>query len=269
VADGLLDGRVLVTGATGGLGAAIAREFAAHGAKLVLSGRRTEVLMPLAESLGAEGIVADLADRDEVVRLADAAGAVDVLVANAAIPASGHFTELTQKQIDTMLEVNLSSQIALTRALVPGMLERGRGHLVFISSLAGKAAGPVSSLYSATKFGIRGFALGLRQDLRGTGVGVSVILPGFISETGMYADSGARLPPGVGTRTPQEVARAVVTAVEEDRAEVTVAPLSLRLGAEFAGVAPEISARVQRLLGGGRVARNLANGQAPKRPPAD
>lgn len=267
VADGSLDARVLLTGATGGLGQAIARGFAAHGAKLVLSGRRAELLTPLGDELGAETIVADLADRDEVDRLAAAAGPVDILVANAAIPASGHFTELTQGQIDTMLEVNLRSQIALARALVPGMVERGHGRLVFISSLSGKAAGPVSSLYSATKFGLRGFALGLREDLRDSGVGVSVVLPGFIRDAGMFADSGAKLPPGVGTRTPKEVADAVLAAVSSDRAEISVAPLSLRIGANFAGLAPELSSRLQRLLGSRGVARQMSDGQASKRPP--
>lgn len=262
---------MLVTGATGGLGQAIARAFAARGAHLVLSGRRDDVLGSLASTLRAGGttvetVVAALDARDEVDRLAAEAGAVDVLVANAAIPASGHFTDLTQAQIDTMLEVNLRSQIALARALVPSMIARRRGQLVFISSLSGKAAGPASSLYSATKFGLRGFALGLREDLRGTGVGVSVILPGFISDAGMFAESGTKLPPGVGTRTPEQVAEAVLRAVADDRAELSVAPAALRLGANVASLAPEISSRLQRLAGANRIARRLADGQIAKRP---
>ena len=88
-----------------------------------------------------------------------------------------------------MLEVNLRAPIALARALAPAMIARGSGHIVFISSLAGKAAAPASSIYSATKFGLRGFALGLREDLRPHGVGVSVVLPGFIRDAGMFADA--------------------------------------------------------------------------------
>jgi uncharacterized protein len=264
--EGLINGRVLVTGATGGLGQAISRAFAQSGARLVLSGRRAELLNPLADELSAQTIVADLADRRDVEQLADTAGEVDVLIANAALPASGRFTSLSQAQIDTMLEVNLRSQIALARFLLPGMLERRRGHLVFISSLSGKAAGPVSSMYSATKFGLRGFALGLREDLRGSGVGASVILPGFISDAGMFADSGAKLPPGVGTRTPAELAAAVLNAISHDRAEVSVAPFPLRVGANVATVAPQLSARVQHLLGGSRVANRLADSQVKKRP---
>ena len=164
-----------------------------------------------------------------------------------------------------MLEVNLRSPIALAHALAPGMVARGRGHMVFISSLSGKSANPASSLYSATKFGLRGFALSLREDLRHDGVGVSVVLPGFIRNAGMFAEAHVELPRGVGTRTPEDVAAAAIRAIEDDRAEVGVAPLSLRLGASFASVAPELSATVARRLGSERVSRDLAEGQRDKR----
>src|SRR5581483_9526508 len=176
----LRDGTVLLTGATGGLGGAIARALAARGARLILTGRRAEVLEPLASELGARSIACDLGSRAEVERLLGEVGAVDVLVANAALPGSGHFAELTQRQIDAILEVNLRAPIALARGLAPGMIERRRGQLVFISSLSGKAAAPLSSLYTSTKFALRGFALSAREDLRHDDVGVSVVLPGFI-----------------------------------------------------------------------------------------
>ncbi|HTW13079.1 MAG TPA: SDR family NAD(P)-dependent oxidoreductase [Solirubrobacteraceae bacterium] len=262
----VVDGRVLITGATGGIGQAIARAFRDRGASLVLSGRRAEVLGPLCAVLGAESVVCDLSSAEEVRALVQEAGPVDVLVANAALPASGQLLELSQSQIDAMLEVNLRAPIALARALAPAMVARRRGHIVFLSSLSGKAAAPDSSLYSATKFGIRGFALGAREDLRSAGVGVSVVLPGFIAEAGMFADTGVKLPPWVGTKTPEDVAAAVLHAIERNRAEITVAPLPLRLGTEIASVAPELSARAQRLLGGARIARALAANQAGKRP---
>jgi short-subunit dehydrogenase len=148
------------------------------------------------------------------------------------------------------------------------MVQRGRGHIVCISSLAGKAATPHTSLYNATKFGLRGFALALREDLVGTGVGVSVVLPGFISDAGMFADSGARLPPGVGTRTPEQVAEGVLRAIDNNRAEVTVAPLGLRLGSDFASVAPGLAGRLQRVAGGAKIAAQLADGQVTKLPGA-
>src|SRR5205807_1783356 len=128
------------------------------------------------------------------------------------------------------------------------------------------SAARFSSMYSATKFGLRGFALGLREDLRDCGVGVSVVLPGFISDAGLFADANVRLPRGVGTRTPDQVAAAVIDAIERDRAEVAVAPLSVRLGADFASLAPTTAARLTRLAGGDRVAAEHVAGQRFKRP---
>ena len=258
--------KVLVTGATGGIGAAIARSLHEQGARLVLSGRRLEVLTPLATELGAQAITADLADRADVERLASEASDVDILIANAALPATGHVLELSQSQIDTMLEVNLSAQIALVRALAPAMVARGSGHVVLISSLSGKAASPASSIYSATQFGLRGFAHGARADLRRSGVGVSVIMPGFIREAGMFADAGVELPRGVGTSSPQEVAAAVIHAIERNRGEVAVAPFGVRLGAGLAGLAPDLAAAAQRFMGGAKVAARLSERQTGKRP---
>jgi short-subunit dehydrogenase len=261
----MVSGTVLVTGASGGLGQTIARAFAARGARLVLSGRRVEALTPLGEELGARTIRCDLASREEVAQLVGEAGEVDVLVANAALPGTGFLVDLTQEQIDRLLEVNLRAPVALARALAPAMVARRRGHMVFVSSLAGKAASPASSLYSATKFGLRGFALALREDLRPHGVGVSTIAPGFIRDAGMFAEAGVSLPWYVRTRSPEQVADAVIGAVERNRAEVDVAPLSLRLGASFAAVAPALAAEFSRRLGSDRIALAHVEGQRDKR----
>jgi short-subunit dehydrogenase len=261
----LAGAKVLLTGASGGIGVAIARAFAARGARVVLTGRRAEVLESLAAELGARAISCDLGRREEVGRLLAEAGDVDVLVANAALPASGLLTELTQEQIDRMLEINLRAPVALARALAPGMIDRRRGHMVFVSSLAGKAASPASSIYSATKFGLRGFALGLREDLRPLGVGVSTVLPGFIRDAGLFADSGAELRPGIGTRSPEDVAGAVIRAIEQNRAELDVAPLGLRVGASLAGLMPGLAAAVSRRMGSEQLASAIAAGQRDKR----
>jgi len=256
---------ILLTGASGGIGQAIARALAARGGRLILTGRRAEVLEPLASELGGRALSADLADRDAPARLAEQAGPVDILVANAALPASGTLDDYTQEQIDRALDVNLRAPIALAKLLSAPMAERGRGHLVFISSLSGKSAQPGGSLYSATKFGLRGFALALREDLRARGVGVSTVFPGFIRDAGMFAEAGVELPRGVATRSPEDVAAGVVKAIEGNKAEVDVAPLSLRAGAAISGLAPQLSANVSRLLGNERVTRDLAAGQRHKR----
>ena len=261
----LVSGSVLVTGATGGIGQAIARAFASRGATLLLTGRRAEVLAPLAEETGGRALPCDLASRPDVERLIAGAGEVDVLVANAALPASGSLLDYDQDGVDRALEVNLRAPIALARALAPGMVDRGRGHLVFIASLQGRAATPSSSLYVATKFGLRGFALALREDLRSAGVGVSVVMPGFIRDAGMFAESGVRLPLGVGTRTPEQVAAAVLSAIEHDRGEVDVAPVTLRLGSKLGGIVPELYAAVSRRLGSHEIATAVAETQADKR----
>ena len=120
-------------------------------------------------------------------------------------------------------------------------------------------------MYSATKFGVRGFALALRQDLQPRGVGVSLVAPGFIREAGMFADTGVRLPPGTGTKTPADVAAAVIRAIETGRAEVDVAPMPLRLGATFASVAPQLAASASRLAGSDRIGSDFAARQRHKR----
>lgn len=257
---------VLLTGATGGLGQAIARTLSAKGAKLLLTGRRTDVLQPLADELAdARTIAVDLAKPAEVDRLLAEAGEVDILVANAALPASGLLRTFSVEQIDKALDVNLRAPIVLAHALAPQMAARRSGHLLFMSSLSGKAATAGSSMYNATKFGLRGFAMAMRAELRADGVGVSCVFPGFIREAGMFADSGVKLPPGVGTRSPQDVADAVVSAIERNRGEVDVAPLTLRLGSTFSGIAPEISAAVTRKMGGEKLTASLADGQTEKR----
>lgn len=257
---------ILITGATGGLGHALARAFAARGARLVLTGRRPEVLEELAASVPDAAIaVADLTDPASVRALAQAHPAVDVLVANAAVPGSGRLESFSEDQIDRVLDVNLRAPIVLSRLYVPGMRERGCGHVVFMSSLSGRAPVAGGSLYAATKFGLRGFGASLRADLRGTGVGVSVVSPGFVHDAGMFAEAGVELPHGFRTVSPERVADATVAAVDRDRGEITVAPLELRLGTALAAVAPDLASKVANKLGGEQVAERMAEGQADKR----
>ena len=189
-------------------------------------------------------MVSDLAEEGAGIALLEEVGDFDVLVANAALPASGQLTGFSQHEIGRALRVNLESPILMTRALLPRWQKRDSGHFVFVSSMSGFTSAPGASLYAATKFGLRGFALNLREDLRGSGVGASVVAPGIIRDAGMFAESGAPPPPGIGTGTPDQVGQAVVRAIERNESEITVAPLQQRALARFAMVAPEISGRV-------------------------
>lgn len=256
---------VLLTGATGGIGHAIARSLGARGAKLILTGRRSEVLEGLAAELGARALSVDLSSRAELQRLIGEAGDVDILIANAALPAAGTLDSFSLEEIDRAIEVNLRAPIVLAHELAPAMVARGRGQLVFISSLSGKASTPGTALYNASKFGLRGFAGALRADLRASGVGVSTVFPGFIRDAGMFAEAGVELPTGVGTKSPEDVAKGVVTAIERNRGEIDVAPISMRASTVFAGVAPELAASVARKLGSEEIARQMQAGQRNKR----
>jgi short-subunit dehydrogenase len=261
------ESRVLLTGATGGIGHAIARMLHDRGATVVLTGRRAAVLEDLRRELGGETrvIEADLASAADVAALPERAGAIDVLVANAGLPATGRLESFASEEIDRALAVNLRSPIQLARALYPSMLGQGSGHIVLISSLAGKVATARSSVYCATKFGLRGFGLALHDELRGTGVGVTTVFPGFIREAGMFADSGAKLPTGIGTSSPEDVAAAVIEGIEEDKAEIDVAPLPMRVGARMFTTAPSIGFTISRAFGGGKIAADVAEGQRDKR----
>jgi short-subunit dehydrogenase len=253
----------LVTGATGGLGRAIAAALAERGATVLLSARQREALETLAAELPGEGhraVPADLVAPGAAEQLAAEAGDVDVLVANAGLPAAGWLTDFTPEQVQRALRVNLEAPMLMARALYPAMMERGSGHLAFVSSLSGKAPSPRTSIYNATKFGLRGFALGLRADLAPHGVGVSIVAPGFIRDAGMFADSGAKPPPGFGTATAERVGAATVRAIERNRAEVAIAPLQQRALAHFALASPAIAVKVQSGSAGQKAAQEIADG---------
>jgi short-subunit dehydrogenase len=257
----------LLTGATGGLGRAIAGALAERGTTLVLSARNPESLSELAESLPGEHRIApaDIGDAGAAERLAADAGEVDCLVANAGLPGTGAIDSFSSEELARALRVNLEAPMMLARELAPGMSERGQGHLVFVSSLAGKAPSPRSAVYCGTKFGLRGFALSLRADLAPAGVGVSLVVPGFIREAGMFASSGARPPPGLGTSTPGQVAAAVVRAIEQDKMEVAVAPLRQRALAHLGLASPRVAMRAVTGRTARRAASRVAEGQADKR----
>jgi uncharacterized protein len=245
--------RVLVTGASGGIGGAIARELSARGAQLVLTGRKADLLGTLGVELEASTIVADLPTPQSIDSLLGQAGDIDVLVANAGLPGTAHIKDWSSEDIAGLLDVNLRAPILLARGLIQGMAQRGGGHMVFVSSLAGLMASPYSAIYSASKYGLRGFAQCLRLDLHDANIGVSCVFPGIIRDAGMFFASGAKAPKGIGTNTTQDVARAVARAIEKNIPEIAVAPTSLRILNLFAALVPGLFGTFQIKVGATKI----------------
>ncbi|WP_280235882.1 SDR family NAD(P)-dependent oxidoreductase [Nocardia cyriacigeorgica] len=251
----------LVTGAAGGLGGAIARALHAGGARLILTGRRASALEALAAEVnGAEIIVCDLADRRQLTTLIDRVTGIDIVVANAALAAAGRIEDFTTEELDRALEVNLRTPILMTRQLLPDMVRRRRGHFVYIASIAGKIPTARLPVYSATKYGLRGFSASLRQDLHGTGVSASVIFPASVTDAGMLADAHLGPAPGSKGTSAAAVGRAVVTAIDNDRAEIDVADTSVRIAAKLAGLAPGLMARLTQRKDAITYAEQLSHG---------
>jgi short-subunit dehydrogenase len=260
----LAGSRVLLTGASGGLGGAIARALDDRGAHLILTGRRTGALDSLAATLRSTQVLeCDLADRGQVQDLLAHVGDTDILVANAALPATGMLDDFTTDEMDRALDVNLRAPMLLAKQLAPRLASRGRGHLVFISSMGGKVPASRLSIYAATKYGLRGFAACLRQELAPSGVGVSAVFPGSVEDVGMWAESGAS--GKVGTVSSGAVADGVIRAISKNRAEVDVAPLSVRFAAAFAHHLPGTFAAAASRAGADRQTAAMAAGLRHKR----
>jgi short-subunit dehydrogenase len=240
----LRDSRVLITGASSGVGAATARAMAAARARVVLAGRDRRRLADVAARTGGQVLTADLAT--DAAGLAAAAGPVDVLVAGAGVGWAGPLARMPHETIEHLIAVNLTAPILLTRLLLPGMIERGRGHVVLVASIAGAVGVREEAVYSATKAGLIFFAEGLRHELRR--VGVSVVLPGVV-DTPFFDRRGAPYARRRPAPIPAErVADAIVAAVERDLAESYV-PGWLRLPARLRGAAPGLFRLLAARLG--------------------
>jgi short-subunit dehydrogenase len=259
---------IVVTGASGGAGRAIVRALHAGGARVVLTGRRVEEMQALSDQLrGSVVMPCDLSDRADLDRFLDElgeVGAIDGLVANAALPATGRIEEYTTEQLDRALDVNLRAPMVMTMKLLPGMLERRRGHLAFVSSMGGKMGTARLSIYSTTKFGMRGFGASLRQDLAATGVSSSVVFPGSITDGGMLTDAGLGASPGTRGVTCAEVGDAVVKAITRDIGELDVTDLTVKVASKVLALAPNLSDRMKndKMLA---YAEQLSEGMRDKR----
>lgn len=253
---------VLVTGASRGIGKHVAYAFARRGARLALAARTEDELAAVAagvRDLGTEAAVLplDMLDEDAVEgmahRVAAALGPVDVLVNNAGIELIGRLHEVPFENIERVIRVNLLGTMRLTRSVVPGMLERGRGHVVTMASLSGHMHPPFYEAYASSKAGLIAFSHSLRGGLRGTGVSASVVVPSFVTEVGMrrytHDDDGVGIAPVAGGVAPESVARAVVRAVRRDRAEILVAPLPTAIALKLLGGMPSVKRALIRISG--------------------
>jgi short-subunit dehydrogenase len=231
----------LVTGASSGIGAATAEALSNAGARLILTGRDEDRLKAVAVKTSATAFPADLSRPgapDELVRLAQAAyGRIDLLVCNAGNGWAGPIGDLPAGTADHLVAVNLLAPVHLARLLIPAMVARGTGHLVFVSSIAGATGVRHEAVYAATKAGLNTLAESLRYELADTGVGISVVLPGAVS-TPFFSRRGrpyARHWPAPVSA--DRVARAIVSAAEHNRRVVYI-PGWLHFPAWLHGLAP-------------------------------
>lgn len=222
--------RVVVTGASRGIGRAVAERFSAAGAQVVLVARGSEALDSAAAATGGQAVPCDLADaaaRRRLIAEVEATGPVDVLVNNAGISHVGHVLDIDLEEIQQLVEVDLIAPMQLCRAWLPGMLDRGHGHLVNVSSLAAVMSPPGLASYSAAKAGLSAFTAGLRQDLRDLPVRLTTVHLGSVPtelddasrEYGPLREAAASSNGRDVTPLPV-VAEAIVDAVRTGRTEV-------------------------------------------------
>ena len=260
----------LVTGASGGLGAHLARRLAREGMNLALAARREQELVALAgelEQLGvrAAALPADLSDLgqvDPLIERAEAAlGPLDLLVNNAGVEIGGAFTVLTRAELTSTVDLNLTAPLLLTHRVLPGMLERRRGHVVFISSVAGKIGPAYNEPYAATKAGLIGLTQSLRAEYPHEPVGFSVVCPGFIAGDGMYqrmVEEGVKSNRLMGETTVEKVTEATVRAIRRDLPEVIETGAPVRPMLALAQIAPGLVERVAPRFGVTEIFRRIA-----------
>ena len=262
-------GVALVTGASRGIGPFIARSLAERGYSVFLSGRSASELEAVARDLKANGLTAvampaDLTVAESVEAQARTAerqlGRVDVLVNNAGGDPQREFDAMTWFENEAIFQLNVIAPMRLAHLLLPGMLERGRGHIVNISSIAGRVGFPYTEVYAAAKDGLIGFTRVLRNDYRDRGVSASVVVLGAIRDAGQgqrTADQVGMKMPVMGTSPAKAVGKAVLTAIEKDRAEIVVLPGPGRLIKALMDLFPSMGPAMNRVAGANATMRRV------------
>jgi short-subunit dehydrogenase len=271
--------KAVLTGASGGIGVFLAEALAREGMDVLLVAYPGVGLGELAESVSKPGLRATILESDlrepggclRVVEVAqEQFGRVDLLVNNAGVEYSRPFHELSSQQVRDVVAVNLEAPLELTRLVLPGMLDRHQGHIVSLSSLAGKSGPAFQEPYAATKAALTAFTFSLRSSYRGTGVSASVVCPGFV-EAGIYARlkerSGSKAPWLLAGCRPEQVAKAVVRAIRQDRPEILVNRFPIGIVLALAAYAPTFGAWLSRHLGVDEFFRKVAEAEKRRAPP--
>lgn len=241
----------VVTGASRGIGRATAVELARRGAVVVGVARDDAALTDLDRVTGGSHVAVDVRDPSHapmVVRTAlDRHGRIDVLVANAGVGHAGSFACMSPERVRELLDVNLAAPMLLTRAALPGLLARGAGAVVLVSSIAGAVLVPGETVYSATKAALTAFAESLREEVRGTGVTVSTVAPGAV-DTAFFARRGEPYARSFPRPVPAERVAAAVVEVITTGSAVRVEPRWLTVPAMLHRLAPSTYRRLARRL---------------------
>jgi len=250
----------IVTGASRGIGVRVAEALAAKGAHLALAARSADGLEETVARVQARGVRAiavptDVTDHDALQNLVDRTtaelGPPDLLVNNAGVQKVTRFEKVEPADIAWIINTNLVALEVLTRFVLPGMIERRRGHICNIASLSGRTAYPYNTVYASSKHAVVGFSWSLREEMRPYGVEVSVICPGFVADEGMFERRHPDDPPPKISRmvSPTEVAAQTIEAIEKNKAEVIVTRGLGNVVDVFHALSPDTTARIQRRAG--------------------
>lgn len=264
----------ILTGASRGIGVYLADALARKGVSLALAARSKDELEDVAERIRARGVKAiavptDVSNHAEltelVARARDELGPVDLLVNNAGLEITGYSHELDPARVAGVVAVNLTGLIQLTTLVLPQMIERKRGHICNIASVAGLVARPYATVYSATKHGVVGYSWSLRAEMIDHGVEVTVVCPSYVSDVGMYATRTEVLragdpPKALKPVSPAKVAAETIKSIEADRAETVVGPPLTKIAGVAHALSPDFAIKAGRRSGAHRYLRKEATG---------